>query len=204
MRANTIEDFFAKVDRSGGVDDCWLWTGAVGGNGYGQVNIKMKKWMPHRLAFTVLRGPIPQGHYVCHRCDTPLCCNPRHLFTGTVQDNTADRDTKGRNRGFTHPAKHGTQAGYVRHVRQRSGEWSMPPCDPCREAQAIYMRAYRAGTKPTASPEEPNEAPAGRLNADPPALSTKRALSDTSLSDGLAAIGNGHVGPDITSPRGGA
>ena len=34
---------------------------------------------------------------VLHRCDNPLCCNPDHLFIGTVVDNARDRDCKGRN-----------------------------------------------------------------------------------------------------------
>jgi transcriptional regulator with XRE-family HTH domain len=34
--------------------------------------------------------------FICHDCDNPPCCNPHHLFLGTTQDNTADRDRKGR------------------------------------------------------------------------------------------------------------
>lgn len=34
----------------------------------------------------------------CHRCDTPRCCNPSHLFAGTAADNAHDRDQKGRAR----------------------------------------------------------------------------------------------------------
>jgi hypothetical protein len=33
-----------------------------------------------------------------HRCDTPACINPEHLFLGTAKDNTADMIKKGRNR----------------------------------------------------------------------------------------------------------
>lgn len=37
-----------------------------------------------------------------HRCDTPACVNPGHLFLGSQQENVADMDSKGR-RGKTGP-----------------------------------------------------------------------------------------------------
>lgn len=50
----------------------------------------------HRIAWTALRGPIPLGVKVLHRCDQPDCYDVRHLFLGTIADNNADRDAKGR------------------------------------------------------------------------------------------------------------
>ncbi|MGC7464261.1 HNH endonuclease [Xanthomonas citri pv. citri] len=50
----------------------------------------------HRIAWQQAFGPIPEGLQVCHRCDTPACCNPAHLFLGTAMANMRDKYSKGR------------------------------------------------------------------------------------------------------------
>ena len=75
---------------------CWLWTkGIYNGDGYGAAPFKRVSYLAHRLAWFFMFGSWPAG-LACHKCDTPLCCRPSHLFEGTDQDNAKDRDKKGR------------------------------------------------------------------------------------------------------------
>lgn len=85
------------------VSGCWEWQNILCPNGYGQMLILKKRKMPHRVAYEEFVGPIPNGLFVCHRCDNPACCNPEHLFLGTQQDNMDDKVSKGRqSRGSKH------------------------------------------------------------------------------------------------------
>ena len=88
-----MERFWAKVNKT---ETCWLWMGARNERGYGNVRINGRTVRAHRLAYELLRGPIPAGMVICHHCDTPACVNPDHLFIGTMADNIRDRDEKGR------------------------------------------------------------------------------------------------------------
>lgn len=76
---------------------CWLWVGGTNGKGYGQLWIDGEpSIMAHRLSWELHNGPIPKGMLVCHKCDTPPCVNPDHLFIGTDKDNIQDCIKKGR------------------------------------------------------------------------------------------------------------
>lgn len=101
MRARLDREFWAKTDRSTG---CWLWTGGrqtpspTSPSGYGKVQVNGRRVFAHRRAYELACGPIPVGLQVLHRCDTPLCIRPAHLFLGTQADNMADMAAKGRAR----------------------------------------------------------------------------------------------------------
>jgi hypothetical protein len=78
---------------------CWLWQGLVNKSGYGKLKCTpLGEHLAHRVAFRILVGDIPESMCVLHKCDTPKCVNPEHLFLGTQADNVADMVQKGRAR----------------------------------------------------------------------------------------------------------
>ena len=77
---------------------CWLWIGAMRNRGYGSFQFRGGQWRAHRAAYEMFIGPIPDGLFVTHSCDTPSCVNPRHLSVGTHTDNM--RDMRGRDRSL--------------------------------------------------------------------------------------------------------
>ena len=76
--------------------DCWFWQKHKDRDGYGRIKFRGEMSLAHRVSYLIHRGPIPTGKCVLHKCDTPDCVNPNHLFIGTQADNMADMHNKGR------------------------------------------------------------------------------------------------------------
>lgn len=74
------------------INDCWIWKGKRSKSNYGL----FKSRPAHREMYKFYYGEIGLNLYVCHKCDNPPCVNPNHLWLGTTQENTRDRELKQR------------------------------------------------------------------------------------------------------------
>ncbi|ODQ95573.1 hypothetical protein BHQ17_04645 [Mycolicibacterium holsaticum] len=116
--ANEIARFFAHVVRGPGRQDCWLWTGAIGSDGYGRFALRRNGWRqvvmvrPPRYALAVAQAGQPlQGDVrALHECDVTLCVRVvtaeeigagvrPHVMAGTQQENMEQMATRGRGGG---------------------------------------------------------------------------------------------------------
>lgn len=95
-----VELFWLLVDRRGPTE-CWPWKGLTTGGKYTSVrygiwHVGYRKVRPHRVAYTLCKGPIPDGltldHVKAWGCTDTLCCNPDHLEPATMAEQIVRRD----------------------------------------------------------------------------------------------------------------
>ncbi len=126
---------------------CWLWQGHYHKDGYGWLDIGSRtdgtrgQILAHRLSWQIHFGPIPDGLGVLHKCDTPPCVRPEHLFLGTQKANMTDAAAKQRLRSFN-GAKTSCPRGHPYDVID-GGKKLSRRCRQCRNDQAAKRRKPR-------------------------------------------------------------
>jgi len=112
---------------------CWEWTGSGTLNGYGQISVDDRKWYVHRLAWTLLRGPIPRGMVIDHLCRNHACFNPDHLRVVTQRENLLSSP-------LTRPAIHAAKPCCPRcggpYTIKRIGPRTQRYCRACQNERA--------------------------------------------------------------------
>lgn len=97
--------FWDKVVKGETPGACWVWTGAIGADGYGRFWVKdpntetgEKMWRAHRYAAVLTFGShaVEAAEMVTHLCDNPLCVRAEigagsHLFLGDHAENMRER-----------------------------------------------------------------------------------------------------------------
>ena len=139
-----VERFWKKVAKAG-PDECWLWMAGKRkqSRGYGGFRIGGKVILAHRVAF-ILSNRLEPGQDVLHKCDMPPCCNPRHLYAGTQNDNMHDAVSKGRlvtKRGEESPHAKVTQA-QVDEIRRLYAEAHLTQRDIARMFRISYPNIW--------------------------------------------------------------
>lgn len=102
LQSYYLDRLWFGIDKLPG-EGCWLWSRCKTKAGYGVLRVKIaprkyRNIYVHRLVFKIVTGVDPAGNNLCHHCDNPPCCNPKHLFLGTQMENIKDMMAKGRGR----------------------------------------------------------------------------------------------------------
>lgn len=147
-RVRPLRERFEERIQPEPMSGCHLWTGSTN-KCYGVVGKGGRSggmFQAHRLSWEFSNGPIPDGLHVLHKCDTPACVNPDHLFLGTNGDNIRDAIAKGRQYQVakTHcvngHAFTPENTAFLRGNRQ------------CRACHNVSNRRYRASLRTEAQP----------------------------------------------------
>jgi hypothetical protein len=133
---------------------CWLWTGALDRKGYGQMNVGGKTTSATHFSLFMDGRPRPHKNACAlHRCDTPACVNPDHLWWGSHKENSQDMAAKGRNNAVGLPKAVAAQAAkaLARTTCKRGHPVSSAKiyngCRQCGECRNLLRREQRAALR---------------------------------------------------------
>ena len=139
LDSSAITRFWSKVKFS---ESCWIWRGSIGQKGYGLFPYGGQNGHnvnAHRVAYTLVVGPIADGLEIDHLCRTRNCVRPAHLEAVTHQENIR--------RGWRYTKTHCLR-GHLRSAENlythKNGSRS---CRICRKAEkqrwnARHRRGY--------------------------------------------------------------
>jgi HNH endonuclease len=117
--------------------DCWVWTGAKGRRGYGNLRWHSRTVQVHRLSYVAWVGRIPKGLTLDHLCKNTACVNPAHLEPVTIRENIL----RGDGLAAQNARKEVCQNGHPydeknTHVRMVNGKPQGRYCSECKRIES--------------------------------------------------------------------
>jgi len=121
-----VKRLWTGVDVQGD-DECWFWKRCKAKDGYGIFVRRRINYVATRIMYYHIHSVDPGNQHVCHKCDNPSCCNPKHLWLGTQRQNMLDSVDKGRardNQGEQNPRSRLTEHDIlmIRNSDRRAAE----------------------------------------------------------------------------------
>lgn len=136
-----LESRFMPEPNSG----CWLWMASLDTHGYAQIMIDRRCRLVHRMIYEIVKGHIPLGLTLDHKCRMRLCVNPAHLEPVTRRVNTL----RGLGPAAINIAKTHCKQGHkfddanTYRTRDRKGR----PGRSCRACNLAAVRQYKLRVK---------------------------------------------------------
>jgi len=78
------ERFWPHVEKT---KSCWNWKAGLDSHGYGFIKLNKVNAKAYRVAYELVKGPIPEGKQIDHLCRNRKCVNPDHLEPVTRREN---------------------------------------------------------------------------------------------------------------------
>lgn len=136
MNDEQIAHFWSKVFKT---EDCWFWCGAKNPKGYGLFYANGKQRGAHRIAYELLKGPIPAGMTLDHLCRVRPCVNPAHVEVVTNRENVL--------RGVGHTAINARKTHCIRGHVLIAENLIKGKDRRCKQCDHILGARYRAKRK---------------------------------------------------------
>jgi hypothetical protein len=160
MENKTLTRFWSRVEKT---STCWNWTDWIRQDGYGRFFVDGKTKYAHRVAYELLKGPIPTGLTLDHLCRNRKCVNPDHLEAVTNKANILrGKAPQAKNARKTHCKKGHPLSGDNLYINPK-GERNCRTCQDENRKKFLrtnpgYMKNYKKrrqnkGGKPSAPPQ---------------------------------------------------